>query len=137
MKLIYILLGLLIFSSYSYSQNMNNGENKFEQLPTFSIDEYLEVEEIIIKLNNPEIQNGEIKILYYPVYKEVRIIFKCTFNTYKEDIALCIIRDNLIDFTTKKGFYHYTRLENDVIKFNKDKNGITLANYITHVKFYK
>ncbi len=138
MKLIYILLGLLItFSSRTYSQNMNTGENRFEPPPTFSVDKYLEVEETIIKLNDSEIKSGEIKILYYPVYKEVRIIFKCSLNTYKEDIALCTIRDNLIYFTTKKGFYHYTRLEDDVVKFNKDENGITTANYTTHVKLYK
>lgn len=138
MKQIYILFGLLIgFSSYIYSQNMNIGENKFEPLSTFSVDKYLEVEETIIKINNPEIKSGEIKILYYPVYKEARIIFKCTFDTYKEDVALCTTRNTLIDFTIKKGFYHYTRLEDDVVKFNKDENGITLANYTTRVKFYK
>lgn len=140
MKQIYILFGLLItFSSCIYSQNMNIGENKFEPLSTFSVDKYLEVEETIIKTidDNLEIKSGEIKILYYPVYKEARIIFKCTFDTYKEDVALCTIRNTLIDFTIKKGFYHYTRLEDDVVKFNKDENGITLANYTTRVKFYK
>ena len=43
----------------------------------------------------------------------------------------------MLDFIEEKGFYHYSRLSDDIIKYKKDEDGIVFINYFAHFKIYK
>lgn len=135
-KYIVFLLIICFISPFLFPQTMNNGENK-EEIKTFDVKDLINVE---MKFYDNVIENvSESKLIlyYYSMYKEVRIQFSCPYNRYNEGDAIIAIRDIMLDFIKEKGFYHYSRLANDIIKFEKNDNDIVFITYFAHFKIYK
>ena len=89
--------------------------------------------ENVIK-NVPE---SKLLLSYYPTYKEVRIVLSCPYNKYDEGETIIAIRNIMLDFIEEKGFYHYSRLDEDIIKFKKDEKDIVWIDYFVHMKIFK
>lgn len=137
MKRLFILLFILTMCSSLFSQSMNGGENKIGEIRTFDSKDLMIVEtkyfENVIK-NVPE---SKLLLSYYPTYKEVRIVLSCPYNKYDEGETIIAIRNIMLDFIEEKGFYHYSRLDEDIIKFKKDEKGIVWIYYFVHTKIFK
>lgn len=137
MKRLFILLFILTMCSSLFSQSMNGGENKIGEIRTFDSKDLMTVEtknfENVIK-NVPE---SKLLLSYYPTYKEVRIVLSCPYNKYDEGETIIAIRNIMLDFIEEKGFYHYSRLDEDIIKFKKDEKGIVWIDYFVHTKIFK
>lgn len=134
----YILFSLImiIISTFVFSYSMNNGENKNE-IRTFDARDLMKVEiksyDNIIK----NIKKSKLILSYHVTYKEVRIQFSCPYDQYDEGETIIAIRNVMLDFIEEKGFYHYSRLSDDIIKYKKDEDGIVFINYFAHFKIYK
>lgn len=137
MKRFFILLFILSVYSLLFSQSMNGGENKIGEIRTFDSKDLMSVEtknfENVIK-NVPE---SKLSLSYYPTYNEVRIVFSCPYNKYDEGETIIAIRNMMLDFIEEKGFYHYSRLSNDIIKYKNDENGVVWIDYFVHMKIFK
>ena len=137
MKRLFILLFIITMCSSLFSQSMNGGENKIGEIRTFDSKDLMIVEtkyfENVIK-NVPE---SKLLLSYYPTYKEVRIVLSCPYNKYDEGETIIAIRNIMLDFIEEKGFYHYSRLDEDIIKFKKDEKGIVWIYYFVHTKIFK
>lgn len=128
---------ILTMCSSLFSQSMNGGENKIGEIRSFNAKDLMTVEtknfENIIK-NVPE---SKLSLSYYPTYKEVRIVLSCPYNKYDEGEIIIAIRNIMLDFIEEKGFYHYSRLDEDIIKFKKDEKDIVWIDYFVHTKIFK
>lgn len=137
MKRLFILLFIITMCSSLFSQSMNGGENKIGEIRSFNTKDLMTVEtknfENVIK-NVPE---SKLLLSYYPTYKEVRIVLSCPYNKYDEGETIIAIRNIMLDFIEEKGFYHFSGLNEDVIKYKKDENRIVWINYFAHIKIFK
>lgn len=137
MKRFFNLLFILFICSLLFSQSMNDGENKIGEIRSFDSKDLMVVEtknfENVIK-NVPE---SKLSLSYYPIYNEVRIVLSCPYSKYDEGETIIAIRNIMIDFIEEKGFYHFSGLNEDVIKYKKDENHIVWINYFAHIKIFK
>lgn len=126
----------LFSQSYITEQQFNQKVNAFDN--TLSSKEVLNIEEYNFPITNVISQETNVKIYYYTVFSEARVIFTCTYRTYDQEIAITSIRNILSDFMKSKKFYHYKYLSNDKTRLSKnEKTKEIYIHYETYVKFDK
>lgn len=126
----------LFSQSYITEHQFNQKVNTFDN--TLSSKEVLSIEEYNFTITNVMSQEANVKIYYYTVFAEARVIFICTYRTYDQGIAITSIRNILSDFMKSKKFYHYNYLTNDKTRLSKnEKTKEIYIHYETYVKFNK
>lgn len=137
MKRFFILLFILSAYSSLFSQSMNGGENKIDDIRSFDAKDLMTIETKNYKNVIKSVPESNISLSYHSTYKEVRIVFSCPYSKYDEGETIIAIRNIMLDFVKEKGFYHYSRLNDDIIKFKKDEKGIVWINRFVHMKIFK
>lgn len=120
-----------------YSQNMNSGENlmREDKIITSSDTNKIETYNYDNPLNKKSF--SQMKFYYYPYFNELRIEFKCAQSIYDNGEVIIAIRDRLLEFIASKGYYHYSRLQKDIIGYTKNDNDEVIVNYFVQVKIFK
>jgi len=120
-----------------YSQNMNSGENLMREDKIVSLTDTNKIE--TYNYDNPLNKKSfsQMKFYYYPYFNELRIEFKCAQSIYDNGEVIITIRDRLLEFIAFKGYYHYSRLQKDIIGYTKNDNDEIIVNYFVQVKIFK
>lgn len=106
-KLLILLIIWLIplFTLFS-EEAITNEEAKTESIQTF-METY--------NVKNTHSKNKDVKVIiyYYPLYKQLRIVYESPYDSYSYVDAVVSLKYCLEEFTIKSGYYHYGRYRAD------------------------
>ena len=104
--LILLIICLIPLFTLSSEEVITNDEAKIESVQTF-----MEMHNI----ENTHSENKDVKVIiyYYPLYKQLRIVYESPYNSYSYDDAIVSLKYCLEEFTIKSGYYHYGRYRAD------------------------
>lgn len=88
--------------------------------------------EIAVQNFSEKGSNYTLDIEYFPDVNEVKITYTTASESFKEDSAITIIRDRLIQFQKENGYFHYKFYSNHVTKFDMPNR---LTKYTSFVRF--
>ena len=104
--LILLIICLLPLFTLSSEEVITNEEAEIESIQTFM--EMYNVE-------NTHSENKDVKVIiyYFPLYKQLRIVYESPYDSYSYADAIVSLKYCLEDFTIKSGYYHYGRYRDD------------------------
>lgn len=104
--LILLIIWLIPLFILSSEEVITNEEAKIESIQT-SIEVY--------KIQNTYSENKDVKVIiyYYPLFKQLRIVYESPYDSYNYADAVVSLKYCLEDFTIKSGYYHYGRYRDD------------------------
>ena len=133
MKKIFILLAVISLINFSGFCEDNEPKNPDE----YVVDEdKLGFEIYKINDTHSELKNTTVTIYFYPVYKQVRIVYETDYDLFTEDDAVVSLKRCLEDFTIRAGYYHYTRYRDDE-EHSFKRNGKKYTRLISYVLLSK
>ena len=103
----------LIFIIFSFI-SLDCEETTLKQPEEYNVlDHQLEFE--IYEIENTHSENKDVKVViyYYPLYKQLRIVYESPYDSYSYDDAIVSLKYCLEEFTIKSGYYHYGRYRAD------------------------
>ena len=129
---IFILIFIITLSSLIAS-GTDNPKNPEE----YAIEEdQLGFEIYKIEKTYSEIKDTNVTVFFYPVYKQVRIVYETDYDLFTTDDAVVSLKRCLEDFTVRAGYYHYSRYKPDE-EHSFKRNGKKYTRVISYVLLSK
>lgn len=127
--LILLIICLIPLFTLSSEEVITNEEAKIESIQTFM--EMYNVE-------NTHSENKDVKVIiyYYPLYKQLRIVYESPYDSYSYDDAVVSLKYCLEEFTIKSGYYHYGRYRVDE-EHSFKRNNKNYTRVVSYVNLWK
>lgn len=127
--LILLIICLIPLFALSSEEVITNEEAKIESVQTFME---------MYNIENTHSENKDVKVIiyYYPLYKQLRIVYESPYDSYSYDDAVVSLKYCLEEFTIKSGYYHYGRYRDDEERSFK-RNNKNYTRVVSYVNLWK